>query len=413
MNKKYTLFSATFLMALSLQAQIIQSEVSMGQAYQNDVYFGLENQTKFEVNRQEWDLAFFRKSMFGLGIRVNDTKGIQVFEASNSLTDWNSISPSNENSWVALYNSDEKWDEGAFNQGSATYGWGEYDMATHNVNGKIIFVLKYDNGDYVKLRIDKLAFGTYTFTFSKWENGTWSADESVNIEQNTTENRIFNYYNLTTKQVVNAEAEQDKWEMKFTKYQTPLPYEGGTMMYPVTGILQSDLVKVAKTESGNPSNDEAYKAEINSIGYDWKNFNGSTYTLSNQHYFIKNTETNKIYRLNFTGFEGSSTGKITFDYEDVTSSLSISSVQTSNFDVFTIQNDPKTIQVAFNGQYSSNENIQLSVFNLNGQIVHQENYRPSAQFATKKINLSKLISGVYIVTAESNGIKKTKKIVLR
>ncbi|WP_288764040.1 HmuY family protein [uncultured Weeksella sp.] len=413
MNKKFTLFSTTFLIGLSLQAQIIQGEISMGQAYQNDVYFGLENQTQFEVNRQEWDLAFFRKSMYGLGIRVNDTKGIQVFEASNSFSDWNSISPSNESTWDPLYNSVEKWDEGAFNHGSATYGWGEYDMVTHHVNGKIIFVLKYDNGDYIKLRIDKLAYGTYTFTFSKWENGTWSADERVNIEQNTSQNRIFNYYNLSTKQIVNAEAEQDKWEMKFTKYQTPLPYEGGTIMYPVTGILQSDLVKVAKTEAGNPSDDDAYKAEINSIGYDWKTFNGSTYSLSNLNYFIKNTNTNRIYRLNFTGFEGSSTGKITFDYEDVTSSLSISDIRTSNFDVYTIQSEPKTIQVVFNGQFSTNENMLISVFNLNGQIVHQESYRPSAQFTTKKINLSKLGSGIYIVNIESNGIKKSKKIALR
>lgn len=413
MKKKYTLFSAAFLMVLSLQAQTVNGEITMGQGYQNDVFFGLENQSKLEVNRNDWDLAFFRKSMFGLGIRVNHGKGIQVFEASNSLSDWASIQPSNEGSWEELFNSVENWENGALNQGSATYGWGEYDMTTHHVNGKVIFVLKYDNGDYAKLRIDKLAYGTYTFTFAKWENGAWGADQTVSIEQNTTQNRIFNYYNLSTQTIVNAEAEDSQWEMKFTKYLTPIAYQGGTTMYPVTGVLHSDLVIVAKTESGNPANEDVYKAAINTIGYDWKTFNGATYTLSNANYFIKNTKTNKIYRLKFKGFEGSSTGKVSFDYEDVTDALGVSDVQTTNFDVYSIQNEPKTIQIAFNSQFSSNENILFSIYNMNGQMVHQENYRPTSQFATKKINLSKLPAGVYLVNVESNGIKKSKKIVLR
>ena len=100
-------------------------------------------------------------------------------------------------------------------------------------------------------------------TYSKLTNGTWSADTKVNLAHKTNPTNLFNYYSLLTDKAVAPEPDQSKWDLKFTKYVTPLTTnDGDIVMYTVTGVLQSDLIKVAKTESGNPTDDTAYVAEI-------------------------------------------------------------------------------------------------------------------------------------------------------
>ncbi len=62
------------------------------------------------------------------GTRINDAQNIEVYEASNNANNWDNISISNIPSWGApLYNPDisTTLQNGAFEQGSATYGWGE------------------------------------------------------------------------------------------------------------------------------------------------------------------------------------------------------------------------------------------------------------------------------------------------
>lgn len=219
MNTKFTLLAAALFMNVAAHAQQVNGQVTMGSNYANDVYYGLDGQTATVTNRADWDISFYRKSNFSTGIRVNDTKGIQVFEASNDLSTWNNINVANAGSWTELYNDDTNWQEGAFNQASAVYGWGAYDIATHFVKGTIVFVLKYTTGEYVKLKIDQLnaPSGTYSFTYAKLINGTWSTDKTVSIAHSVSPNNLFNYYNFITDSVTTPEPEQSKWDLKFTK----------------------------------------------------------------------------------------------------------------------------------------------------------------------------------------------------
>ena len=417
MNTKFTLLAAALFMNVAAHAQQVNGQVTMGPNYANDVYYGLDGQTATETNRADWDISFYRKSNFSTGVRVNDTKGIQVFEASNDLSTWSNINVANASSWTELYNDDTNWQEGAFNQGSAAYGWGAYDIATHNVNGTVIFVLKYTSGEYVKFKIDKLVAtqGQYNFTYSKYTNGAWSADKSVAISHSSSENRLFNYYNLLTDKVATPEPEQSKWDLKFTKYITPLDAGGSTVMYSVTGVLQSDVIKVAKTETGNPTDDAAYLTAINTAGYDWKTFNMSSggYTIKPTNFFIKNSTTSKIYKLNFTSFEGSATGIVKFNYEDVTKTLGTTDLNKTSFGIYTNTNQPKTISIVYNSKESLSSDISVQIFAMNGQLVHQENYKPTSSFTNKTIQLSKLPAGVYIVKLQSASKVESKKVVLQ
>lgn len=416
MNTKFTLLAAALFMNVAAHAQQVNGQVTMGPNYANDVYYGLDGQTATATNRADWDISFYRKSNFSTGIRVNDTKGIQVFEASNDLSTWNNINVANAGSWTELYNDDTNWQEGAFNQASAVYGWGAYDIATHFVKGTIVFVLKYTTGEYVKLKIDQLnaPSGTYSFTYAKLINGTWSTDKTVSIAHSVSPNNLFNYYNFITDSVTTPEPEQSKWDLKFTKYITPLDAGGSIVMYSVTGVLQSDLIKVAKTETGNPTNDAAYLASINTVGYDWKTFNMSSggYTIKPTNFFIKNSTTNKIYKLNFTAFEGSATGVVKFNYENVTASLGTSDLEKTKFGVYTT-NQPKTISIVYNSNQSASSNLSVQVYSMNGQLVHQEIYKPTSSFTNKTIQLSKLPAGVYVVKLQSADKVESKKVVLQ
>ena len=61
---------------------------------------------------------------------------------------------------------------------------------------------------------------------------------------------------------------------------------------------------------------------INTIGYDWKSFNMGTFSYNLQDYlcyFIKD-DLDNIWKLQLTGFDGSSTGGIFFNTEKLLSS---------------------------------------------------------------------------------------------
>ncbi len=405
MKKNFTFLVAALAVASVAYGQKT-ADISMGAQYANDVFFGLEDGTTKVVDRSVWDIAFYRKTAYDAGIRINDGKGITVYEASDDLEDWNTINISNIDQWQDLYNSDTEWKNGAFDNGSAQFGWGYYNTSTHVMVGSIVFVLKYQSGEYIKFKM-KQYFGGYTFTYSKWDGSSWGADVTKTITNNASENRIFNYYNFLTEAVVDVEPVQTAWDLKFTKYITPLPYEGGTMMYTVTGVLQSDLVKVAKEEQTNP-----YSADINSIGYNWKTFNmgNNTYVISDKPFFVKKSADEKVYKLTMKEFAGSSTGNIKFEYEEA--KLSLTDLNTRAVGVYTT-GQPQTFQIVLNGKTAWTEPVEVKVYSIAGQLIHQENYNSTANFSTKTIQLTQAPKGVYIVKITSGSFSESKKMILK
>lgn len=415
MNKKFTSFIVAMLIANGLNAQVISDEVTLGTS--NDVYYNLSDQLKTISNRNEWDISFDRRTQFSTGIRINDAAGIKIFEASNDLSKWEEINVADESTWTELFNSDRNWADGALDQASASYGWGNYNMANHYVYGAIVFVLKYTTGEYVKLKIDHLNApdGIYDFTYSKLEsNGVWSEDKKATVPHASSPNRIFTYYSFLNNEMVSPEPEQGKWDLKFTKYVTPLSAGTQTVMYPVTGLLQSDIVKVAETDASvnKPENESSYSYDINTIGYNWKSGSGN-YTMLPINYFIKNTTNNVVYKLVFKSYEGGSSAKTTFEYENVTATLGTTDLEKTKFGIYTNPAQPKAFSIVYNSRETNASNVAIAVYSMNGQLVHQETYKPSSSFTNKTINLSQAPAGVYIVKLQSGDKVESKKIVLR
>jgi hypothetical protein len=94
---------------------------------------------------------------------------------------------------------------------------------------------------------------------------------------------------------------------------------GGTVPYPVTGILTNTGVRSATLNNVPVSTTDYSSAifvtSISEIGSDWKSFDMGTYqytVIDDRVYFIRDKD-NSVFRMVFTGFEGSSTGVIKFD----------------------------------------------------------------------------------------------------
>src|SRR5690606_13372518 len=102
--KKLLQFAAIALTGIMVQAQQTNVTLSMGSGYANEVYYKLSSEEINSYPSESWDIAFLRENSQNIGIRVNGGKGIQVFEAADSASDWNSIDVADEASWTPLYN---------------------------------------------------------------------------------------------------------------------------------------------------------------------------------------------------------------------------------------------------------------------------------------------------------------------
>jgi hypothetical protein len=414
--KTKLLYLFIFLLSMSsVQAQDTTVNLTMTPGYANQVFYKLSTDTQTSVAANSWDIAMLRTSIFSTSLRVNDATGTEVFEASNNPNDWANIDIANEGSWTKLYNSEIEWNSGAMDQGSATYGWGNYNPANHHVVGTVIFVFKYADGSYIKF-FNEDYFGAYTFRYSIWDanTSTWGADQTMTVA-NGSSNASYNYFSFSTNQQVTVAPDDADWDLVFTKYYTDY-FNDGTVFYPVTGVLHSSEVEVAQNEEpgGMPANPSlTYSTDINIIGYDWKAFGGGSFNVnSDMAYYVKYAD-NTIYRIYFTAFSGTSSGDLTFNFEDVTSTLGIEEVSESvSFGVYPNPSRDKRINLVYDNKLDANKN-EVAIFSTTGQKVFQANLNQNSGFYNITLDLSSLNSGVYILQFTSGDYNTTKKIILK
>lgn len=396
-------------------AQETEVSLTMTPDYANTVYYNLESKTETSFTADSWDIGFLRTSAMSMSIRTNAL--IETFEASNNTDDWANINVTNEANWTQLYNGDTDWTSGAIDSGSATYGWGEYNITNHHVTGEIIFVLKYTDGTYIKF-INEDYYGGYTFTYSIWDGTSWSEDTTETIANTENTNNRFNYYSLKNNTTVIAEPEMDAWDLVFNKYYTNVEdSEGNTVKYLVTGALVNEDITVAvdEEENGEDTTNLTYSEDINTIGYDWKSFSMDTFSYevdSNKAYYIK-TEEGIIYRLVFTSFDGSSTGNLSFNYENVTESLGVEDInETISFGIYPNPSHNKKINLIYDVNALTSSNSKVAIYTTTGAKVFSSNLKNSTGFYNKELQLNNLQNGVYILKFTSGNTSVTKKLIL-
>ncbi|MEE6127687.1 T9SS type A sorting domain-containing protein [Chryseobacterium arthrosphaerae] len=425
----------TSLFALSVQQTVLAQtdangyttvNMSMGANYQNRVFFDFSTNNMVSQPAGSWDVAFYRASATNFGTRINDAHDIKVYQASANPADWNTITTNSVASYGApLFNPDNTTaiQEGAFEQGSAAYGWGDYNFTNHHVEGKVIFIMQYASGASVKFMIEDY-FGGYTFRYAKWNAATssWDATQTKTIA-NGSDDAYFNYFSFNTNEkVVSLEPAKANWDLMFTRYYTDYPYtdpQGNpqTMKYRMSGVIQNPNISVAKVRpetqetatSAIPAG-TAFSKNITTVGHSWKPTSG---VYSDAVYYIK--KGSDYYRMYFTSNGGASTGNMYFKYKKITETLGITEVgKKASFGIYpNPASADKKVTVLFDVKEKAGNKGSAEVYDLTGKKVYTTELSHQAGFYKQDMNLSHLPSGTYLVKITYGGQSETKKLIMR
>jgi hypothetical protein len=375
------------------------------------VYYKLDTQTAITFQADSWDVAFLRNDDFNLSARVNDGIDIKVFEVADTPEQYGSVDVSNQNDWVELVNGNTNWEDGAFMQGSATFGFGEYNPATNHVEGTIVFVLQYDDGTYRKMIIEDY-FGAYTFKYATWDGSTWSSDTTATVANTSNPDNRYNYYSLQNNQEVIAEPSEDNWDFVFRKYTSFINPPGQN--YVVSGALHNPNVIVAQNQETSDADPNGldYLEEINTIGYDWKSFTGTWNIDSDQKYYVK-YENNTVYRMYFTDFGGSASGDLSFVLQDVTDLLGFESISENlSFGMYPNPSLDGDITIVYENKSIIAATNTIRIYAVNGAQVYKTTTLNNNGFFTQQLDLSFLDSGMYVLQFESGDTTISKKLIL-
>jgi len=411
-SKTYLIIILSVFFCINTIAQT--QTVSLQPSYTNQSFYSMENGEILNQNATLWDIAFSTAQMSS-SIRINGGMGAELYlYPHGDTTDWNSFNSSNLSSWTQVYNSDTNWFVGAFDKHSTSafdMGWGMYNIITHNVVGDSLYAIKTTDGAWKKLWIRSLNSGIYYFTFSDFDG---SNEQNQYAQKNIDSTANFLYYGLDNIcPFHNYEPNKQDWDITFAKYITSV--QG--MPYAVTGVLSNSGVKVAQVDNlPNPNTYINYSqhvmmTEMNSIGYDWKEFDMSSFIYlidSDRCYFVKDLNS-RIWRIVFTSFEGSSTGIVEFNTEEITGLTSLENIydDLSSFEIYPNPTSNNTTII-----YDTNSDyVQVNIFDLSGKNIYSELMHGTGLQA-KSIQTSSFNNGMYIVEIESEGSVFQKKLIV-
>ena len=295
--------------------------LTMGNGYANDVYYSMANGVVATVPRTNWDIAFMTGSRTST-IIINAGAGIKLYTyPDGDLSAWSVVNPAGISTWKPMNNSDTTWSLGAFERnalGHPDYGWGIYNSVSHDVVGDSIFIIQLKDQSLRKLSVTKkVSVGNeYIFRFAGID-GSNQVIDTVDCKPYTGKNFI--YYSFDEQNVIDREPLTDSWDFMITKYIEMIPDgSGGKVPYPVIGVLTNSGIRSATIDNVDVTTTDyssaSFVSSVSEIGSDWKSFNMTLnqWTLkSNSVYFVRDRNM-KVYKVVFTGFGGSGTGRIEF-----------------------------------------------------------------------------------------------------
>lgn len=413
--KKFILSLSVVFATGSLVAQQVVDSVNMTPSYANQIWYSMADGEISDAPKDEWDIAFQIQG-FGSGILANTQKGdFAVYRTPYAVADWANIDTSGANgisSWEELHNSVEVWGDGAFNSSEVDafdIGWGQYNQITHVVSGDSCYVIQLDANDYRKIRIDQLTSGVYTFTFADLDGQN---EVTATVDKANYQGKNFAYYSIINEQAIDREPLSEEWDLTFVKYVGFIPAP-----YGVTGVLQNDSIGVVDID-GTPVNDadydgETFMSEINTIGYDWKDFNMSTFQWEldmDRTFFIKDRE-GSIWKLHFTDFEGSSSGKVKFTKEQV-AFASIGEEATIAANIYPNPLTGNLLHIVLDSEISNAE-VNMKLMDLTGKVVYQTVINGNSGLQVQQVNIPAVKAGMYQVILKHNGQITTQKLMIK
>ena len=401
--------------AVAQKSGLVNDTVTLGPGYANEVYYSMSSGTKATVARNQWDIAF-RTPILSSSIITNDGSGVMLYTYPKADTaGWSNLDTTGISTLEPLYNSLKDWELGAFNtfsKGQFDYGWGLYNITTHNLTGDSLYVIKLRNGVYRKLWIvQKLSsLNKYNIRYAALD-GTGDVTATIDCGLYTTHN--FVGFSIADSKVVDFETTAaTSWDLLFTKYMGL----SGTTPYPVTGVLSNDKVGVIKSHTVFLTYSQWDPALFNTarevVGYDWKTFTGTAYKIVDSLVYFVQDKSGNINRLIFKDFAGSSTGRIVLQKEKI-SVLGIDEITANKMNAVVYPNPVKDIaNLVINPGNSSS--VKVYVMDTRGRVVLNSTFKARENtLSTLQIALPQLADGIYLVVINTESGRITQKIIVK
>ncbi len=416
---------------------------TMGASYAKDVYRKLDNNYSDTAAGSNWTLAFqmipqggpsSNVAIFANQVRQNVMVYSLHYSASAkfaTLTAADTVGRTTQ----PLYNSIETWATGALNQmadptNGFDYGWGSYNMTSHNVVGDSLYLLKTGSGDY-KLWVQKYIASPvdsirYEFRIAKFDG---TGDQTVKIyRKNGFANAMFGYYNAADGTMINREPARNNWELLFTRYYELATRGPVTAMYPVMGVLQNVGVSVAKVINADANAAavgyaaKTYSNKISEIGSDWKSQPtdpvtgapaGPWMADTTKNYLVKSTISGKYYQLVFTGFGGTTTGKSSYKFRELgTIPQSVSNVAEA-VTAFLLAPNPSAGETQMMLDVKQGGMARMIVTDAMGRTIQNNPLNLNAGLNGYQISLGNAAPGTYFVTVTNGSWSKTAQLLIQ
>jgi hypothetical protein len=384
----------------------------------NDVFFSAASgQVKKEGNKN-WFIALSTQAQTA-GVYINAANGVVLYNPHKAFSQWSSLALADTAVSTIQYNDYTNWANGALNRGRNSsnlfdYGWGKYNLSAHTVYGDSIFIIRQAS-NYYKLRIDSV-YGNNNYRITIAGLSVPIPDLGYTFQKAPKyTDRNFIYVNATTSGLVdtNREPANNTWDIMFTEYQdliTGVPYL-------IVGGLSNTKLKVEETTGTDP--DVAYSdytnysyedSTVNTIGYDWKVFNGTSYDYdTTQTYLIKSVTNDSIYQYRFKGYRKSD-GYIAFEKRTVGTLIptAIDNILVSGLSAYP---NPTTNTLFITTDIKNSTQANLQIVDVTGKVWFTNKLIYKQGLNLSEVNVSSLPQGNYYVIITTNAGKASTAFI--
>lgn len=404
----------TLLLLLLFSSSVFSQtavDVVTGENYANEVYYNFNNDVLKTVPRNNWDIAF-KTNQMSVSVLANNGAGVDIYTwPKGAIDNWSALDTTGM-TWKPMYNSIVDWEMGAFNANTEPgnefdYGWGKYNMISHNITGDSIFIIKLANGAFKKFAVKQKNAIQNTWTF-QYADLNGQNDTTITFDADNYKTKTFIHFSMASNTLIEQEP-SERWQLLFTRY---FDYN---IPYYVTGVLANSGVKIQQVGGVSQSDFVDYQTSmfsdtLSQLGSDWKSFSMATFqyvVAPDVVYFIQDTTgtDNSIWKLYFTGFSGSATGTYSFTKQKM-GTTGVNTLTKKNLTVY-----PNPASQELNVIHDFSGNTEITIYNISGQPVYKAQYTESAGLNKQNLNVGALPAGMYSLQVRSGKEVKTVKFL--
>lgn len=388
-----------------------KDSVNMNPNYAMDVFYSLDDDITETESSSDWTVAFSTGAQTA-SIYINDGKKVDLYETTQSISDFDTALDTTglSSNWTKIYNDYNDWKTSAFEFGAVShpdYGWGEYNQGSNILNGSKVFVLKTSIDNYYKVSVLKKEAGSWYYRYASLDN---SFDTTIIYKATDFADRNFVYLNMDDHKISNREPVKTEWDMLFTQY-----YDTD-INYIVSGVLLNTGIEAIEINGVNPSEasytGQAFDANTKIIGSDWKSFDPAippfgAFAIDTAKTFFVKQQDGDIYKVNFTRFDGSTTGKVGLTKEKVVVS-SVNEIKEIN--TLSLYPNPAKNNANLIIDANKTADISYSIYNLVGKQILQNQSTLSSGMNILNIDISSLNTGLYLVQIQNGVNTETLKL---